>query len=382
MLQHDADQLAARQSDLVAKVWPDGISTYDLVVLEAVPLAVREGILDRLEAVWRADRGEPLAPLAELAGLKRAAFFNLRRAWRTHSLAGLVPHESRGVRRVSAGENDPLRVRAAELLRDDPVRRNVDIAKTIMDGDHSLVGDDAGPHEALTVLQRLERLVRDQRRRLVGDPVFVRGAYGSGLVLDLTAVSIVLKGEKPSMAVAAILMETSSGFVMGSALGAKEDDVKLQRDALVAGLNFLMARKADLPPSAAHLPDFGVMLPTGVSADRVADAIRPYVDEIAIGRVGGFSFGQQVVQVVGQRIGRMPLNPRRTLSFDVDEFLKSRIAPTVTLDEGRAIWAREVERHNAERIAALEEAGIVDGGLVDGRLAAVIRALLEALQPS
>lgn len=373
-------ELLERQDDLIGKVWPNGVATRDRVVLDATPIAKRAPLFDRLEAVWRADRGEPLGPLAELAGLKRAGFYNLRMAWRNHSLAGLVPHESRGARRVGATDDDPLRSRTAVLLRADPLGRNVDVAKAIMDGDRSLLDPDAGPIDALTVLQRLERLVRDERRRLSGDPDYVRGAYGGALVLDLTAVSIVLQGEEPSLAVAAILMETASGIVMGSALGAMGEGVELQRAALVAGLDFLSVRRADVPSRGRRAPDLGLMLPPDVDPDRVADAVRPLVDELTIGRIGGFSFGQQVVQVVGQRIGRMPLNPRRTLSFDVEDFLKRRIAPVVGIDEGRLIWAREVERHNGERVAALVRAGRVDGRLSDGRLAAVIRALLGALQ--
>jgi hypothetical protein len=86
------ETLHDREIELVARVWPEGMPTRDRVVLDALPAGDRSRILKRLEAVWRADCGEPLGPLADLAGLKRAAFFNLRRSWRAKSLAGLVPN--------------------------------------------------------------------------------------------------------------------------------------------------------------------------------------------------------------------------------------------------------------------------------------------------
>lgn len=381
MTSDDPHSVLARQAELIAKVWPGGIAARDSVVLEAVPLPARGQLLDRLEAVWRADRGEPLAPLAELAGLKRAGFFNLRRAWRENSLAGLVPHGLRSGRGVTLAVDDPLREVVAKQLRIDPWRRNVDVAKSVLDADPSLAHD-ASPHEAVAVLQKLTRLVAEQRRALSLDADFLRDAYGRGLILDLTAVSVVLTDGERGLAIVAMLMETASGLMLGSALGRADDGVGLQREAAAAGLQFLHAHHADLRCGEGPVPDFAVMLPAGVDAEVATGALAPYVDELTVGKAGGFSFGYQVVQVVGTRIGRMVLQPRKTLSFDVDAFLETRLAQHAPLDVARAIWAREVERHNAERIAALTQAGIINGGVPDGRLASALRAALMALQPA
>lgn len=376
------DDIERRQQQLIALVWPDGISERDRVVMDAVPASNRKNLLDRLEAVWRAERGEPLGPLADLARLKRAAFYNLRVAWRTHSLAGLVPHDTRSGRRVDASDESPLRKEAETLLRSNPLSRNVDVARRIMEANPDLVRTDAGANHALTVLQRLQRLVGDERRRLTGDPKFVRAAFGGEMVLDLTAVQIVLDGTERALAVAAILMETASGIVLGSALGRKDDGRALQREALSAGLSFLQLNRADLPPQPDTMPGLGWMLPPDIHAESLIQTLEPHVSELVMGRAGGFSFGQQVQQVTGPRIGRIPLNSRRTLlaDMDIDEYLKSRVAPIVALEEARGIWMREVERHNVDRIVALTRANIIGGGVTDGRLAAVIRASLVALQ--
>lgn len=372
--------LAERQSRLVAQVWPDGMPARDQVVLCAVPEDERSRLLDRLEAVWRASRGEPLAPLAKLADLKRAGFYNLRKAWERSSLSGLIPHESRSGRGTVMEIDDPLRARAKTLLIERPLARNVDLAKALMGGEPALFPETASPHDAMSTLQRLERLVREERSRLVLDPQYLKGAYGAGLVLDLTAVSIVLDEEPRALCVVALLMEMASGLVLGSALGRAADGIGLQRMALEGGLTFLSSRKADVVPSQRAAPDLSVVLTDGVDADRFSEALRPCTGVMHVGRVGGYSFGTFAGQIVGQRIGRVPMNPRRTLEIDLDAFLESRRAPVVSMDEARAIWTREIERHNGDRVEALVEAGIVDGASSDGQLAALARRILDTLQ--
>jgi hypothetical protein len=200
--------------------------------------------------------------------------------------------------------------------------------------------------------------------------------------LDLTAVSLVLDQEVRTLAVAAMLVETASGLILGSALAHRDAGEKLQRDTLRLALKFLDEHRADLPHSPEHAPGVALMLPEVADLDRVQSAVEPHAGDLVVGRIGGFSFGQQVVQIIGPRVGRLVMNPRRTLALDVDRFLKTRTARLVSLEEARSIWAREVDRHNADRISALRTAGIIDGtGLSNGRLATVIRAILEALFP-
>lgn len=371
----------ARESRLISRVWPNGIPQRDRIVLEALGTEERARTLDRLEAVWRADQGEPLAPLAELAGLKRAGFFNLRRAWREKSLAGLVRNETRAPRGIADRDDRPLRARAADLLREDPGRRNVDIAKLILTEQPALVSKRGGQHASQTVLQRLERIVQHQRRDLAVEPDFLRKVYGTGLVLDLTAVSIVLDEGEPALAVSALVVETASGFILGSTLGYHDDGVVLQQEALGRALQFLASRKGDLPLDATTRLHIGLMLPATVSAEGMEAVLRPHANELTIGEIGGFSSGQQTVQIIGPRVGRVPMVPRRTLSFDINEFQSKRAAPVMSLGEAKLMWAREVDRHNLAKMAALAKVGIIDnGGSSDGRLANVIRAILQALQ--
>ena len=71
---------------LISLIWPEGMPDRERIVFEGLSSPKREAVLKRLEAVWRAENGEPWEPLATTVGLGRAAFYNLRRAWREQSL--------------------------------------------------------------------------------------------------------------------------------------------------------------------------------------------------------------------------------------------------------------------------------------------------------
>lgn len=379
------ESLDERQAWLEGLIWPGGVSVRDRVVLDALALDQRPRILDRLEAVWRAEQGEPLAALAELAGLKRAAFFNMRRAWRTNGLAGIVPNDTRSPRRVSIELNDPLRERVRQMLRERGGDRNVDLAKALLDADDGLlVTPDTGPHERLAVLQRVERTVQHERRSLSSDQEFLRVSFGSGLGVDLVAVSIVLSedgSESQTLAVVATVMETGSGLILGAELGHVEDGRSLQLAALGHAIVFIDQHRCDLAPSRSKAVDVSLLVPSASDPVAIEAALRPHVGELDVRPAGPYSFGFQLIHSIGPRIGRLVLQPRKTLAFEVSEHRKSRISTVMAPDHARAFVAREVQRHNADRMAALSDAGIVDGaGLQRGRLSAVISEMIAALR--
>jgi hypothetical protein len=370
-----------RQLELFAEVWPNGVPNEDRIIFEALPIDQRRRVLERLDAVWQADRGGPLGALADAVGLKHAAFFNLRRAWRRHSLAGLIPHETRVRRRLLASADDPLRKRAVSLLRAKTGARNVDIAKLMIEADPTLVSAVGGPNARLGVLQRLERLVQAERRSLAMDAEYLTRNYGRGLALDLTAVSIILNDKSPSLAVAALLVETASGLVLGSALGRANDYMKLQLNALADAIGFLKDRRGDLLPPKTKALDLTLMLSPKADARRIAELLSPCVNNLAIGQAGGFSLGRHLVQNIGPQIGRIILYPRRTLTGDADALPVRRAMPRLKLAQARAYLVREVERHNAERVEALKSVGIIDGlGIAQGRMVKVISEVTRALR--
>jgi hypothetical protein len=123
-----------------------------------------------------------------------------------------------------------------------------------------------------------------------------------------------------------------------------------------------------------------LMLSSKADARRIAELLSPCVNNLVIGRAGGFSLGRHLVQNIGPQIGRILLYPRRTLACDMDALPARRAIPLLKLTDARAYWALEVERHNAERVKALKAVGIIDGdGASDGRMAKVISAVARAL---
>lgn len=374
----DDQTLIDRQQQLIHFAWPDGVSVRDEIALNAVPLDERAALLNRLEAVVRAGRGEPLGPLAELAGLKRAAFFNLRRAWRTDSIRGLIPHGTKAGRAVSVPLHDPQRIRADELLKTDPGRRNVEIAKQLLHEwrqDNPLISD---VHNVLLQLQKLERMVQHQRKTLATDYQFLLAAFGNGLTIDVTAVAMIFDDDEKSLAIAALVVDTGSGLILGSAVGHFESRVTLVSDAVLQALQFIETRKVRVVSSS--LPDVGITLPPPCNLELIEKAVEPLARDVMVSPAGGYAFGQQLVQNFGPKVGRLVMAPRRTLAVDVDRFAKHRRAMFLSPDIARSTWCREVLRHNDPRMSALEAIGLLDSELGNAdRLIAVLKAVRDAI---
>lgn len=184
----------------------------------------------------------------------------------------------------------------------------------------------------------------------------------------------------PALAVVSMLIETASGAILGSALGRAGMGASLQIEAVSDALSFIRAHRADLTVGDAARSELLLAVTPDREPDALEERLRPFFGGVSAGKFGGFPFGGHAHQVIGPRVGRMVINPRRTLDVDLETFLVDREAEFHSIDVARAIWRREVDRHNGPRVAALREAGIVDGaGSSDGPLAAAMRAVVEAL---
>lgn len=363
-------------SDLFAEIWPEGPPASELLVFEAVPPEKRQEVLHRLELAWRGEQGVRWDALAPTTNLKRAAFFNLRRGWRRHGIAGVIPHGAQKARAVAAPAEHPLRTSARALLRNDGGRsRNVDIARSLMG-----FGEDFHRRD-LANLQRAERLVQHERRALALDHDYLIDAYGRGLLLDLTAVSIMLDDANPAPAVVAVVIETASGLVLGSEIGHRSDVVALQRAAVKMAAEFLCAFRADRLIEEGEQADLHFTVPPSVDADNIPLAgIRAVVRNLNLGMPGGFNYGMALVQLIGPRIGRMVLAPRSTLAIDGIEYAKTRMIQFLELDQARVAWQREVLRHNGPVLDALSATGLINGaGIEAGAMASVLEAVDSAL---
>ena len=358
---------------LLRAVWPDGIPQRDRVILDGLLPDRRAEVVARLNAVWRAQNGEPLAPLAEGIGLGRAAFYNLRQAWQERSLEGIIPNARRKPRRMKSALDSPVRALARSLLIEDGMTsRNLDIARKLIEdpvGNEEIVGKT----EQIR-LQWAERLVRHERRTLSRDTEYLRNNFARRLVIDLTAVSILLAGND-QLAVVAVVLDAGSGLVLGSALNRLETAVEIERAAVEEAHRFVTRNKVDGPLEPGQACDLDFMLPPGTSGSEDSRELREVTRKLDLRRPGTYGFGQELVQLIGPRIGRMPLAPRKTLSIAADPaVLRRKVVELDPLQAG-AYWDREVLRHNEPVLAALQAADILGSGVREGRMTAVLSAV-------
>lgn len=358
---------------LLRAVWPDGIPQRDRVILDGLLPDRRAEVVARLNAVWRAQNGEPLAPLAEGIGLGRAAFYNLRQAWQERSLEGIIPNARRKPRRMKSALDSPLRALARSLIIEDGMTsRNLDIARKLIEdpvGNEEIVGKT----EQIR-LQWAERLVRHERRTLSRDSEYLRNNFARRLVIDLTAVSILLAGND-QLAVVAVVLDAGSGLVLGSALNRLETAVEIERAAVEEARRFVTRNKVDGPLEPGQACDLDFMLPPGTTGSEDSRELREVTRKLDLRRPGTYGFGQELVQLIGPRIGRMPLAPRKTLSIAADPAVLRRKVVELDPSQAGAYWDREVLRHNEPVLAALQAADILGSGVREGRMTAVLSAV-------
>lgn len=361
-------------------VWPDGIPDRERIVLEGLTPERKAQALRRLEAVWRAERGENWRPLASGIGLGKAAFYNLRSAWRQRSLEGVIPFASRAPRRIRTDPGASIRKRARELiLAAGMADRNVDIARALLDADPE--NADIGGTSDQTRLQWAVRLIRHERAALATDPDFLSANFGRRIAVDLSAASVVLKGEA-ELAVVAVCIDTASRLIIGSGLGRLTTALELQRSALEDARLFLSRHCADRAPSIWPKCDLDLMLPPGLDGLKEQELLQSVTTILDVRVPGTYAYGQEIVQLIGPRIGRLPVAPRKTLAVQYETIGTSRTVVELLPKDARAFWEREVLRHNTPIMAALSKAGLTGIGVKHGRIADVLEALDAALLAS
>ena len=341
---------------LFGLVWEDGVPERERVIFEGLSTDDRAEVLARLEAVWRAENGEAWKPLARTLGLGRSAFFNLRRHWRERSLEGVIPFARQAPRRIETAPDAPIRRRARRLLIEDGLScGNAELARRLVE--QAGPDDEIGGGSAQTRLQWAERLVRHERRALARDGAYLRVNYGRRILVDVSAVSIVLEGER-ELAVAAFCVDVASGLVLGTAIGRLRTTLELQRSAVDDAWRYVRDHAADRasgvwPPCGLHL-----MLPPATDGPVRDDELRAVTSELVVRGPGRYAFGRELVQLLGPRIGRIPLAPRRTLAVDSVPFSDNRRIVELPGPEADALWRREVLRHNDPVFRAMQTGSV------------------------
>ncbi|MET4133790.1 hypothetical protein ABIE62_002946 [Porphyrobacter sp. MBR-155] len=358
---------------IIAKIWPEEMPERERMILDGLVPEKRKLALARLEAVWRAENGEPLKPLADSLGLRRAAFFNLRRAWRERSLEGVIPNEHRSARRLSVEEGSPIRAATREmLLSAGPGGRNIDIAKRLIAA-HPHTDDIGGTNEQ-TRLQAAERLVRDERKKLATDVEFLQRHFGQHIIIDLCAVAILLLGQR-ELAVVAVCLDAASGLVLGSSLNRLETASETQREAADNAWRFIYDNRLDRPVDAWPRCHLDMVVPPGIDEAKDRAALEAATESFSLHPSASYAFGREILQKVGPKMGRLSFAPRKTLGVDAAQFSKSRKITELPPSAAISHWEREVLRHNEPIIASLKEARIWGSGVSEGRMLATLEAV-------
>lgn len=362
---------------LISLIWPEGMPDRERIVFEGLSSPKREAVLKRLEAVWRAENGEPWEPLATTVGLGRAAFYNLRRAWREQSLEGIIPYERRSARSLETPESAPIRHLARSILLNSELElSNSMAARRLLDE----AGNDAaiGGSNQQTRIQWAERLIRHERRRLALDPQFLQRNFAKRIILDLTAIPIVMKGEE-DLAVVAIVMDAASGLILGDCFGSIDDAIELELVATRNALNFVEDMRERENWGYTGYPDLDLILPPNSDRTNPPASLLAASRSLEIRPPGTYAYGQRIVQTVGPKIGRIPLAPRKTLSVERAKFARSRKTSVLDPVEASASWQREVLRHNEPILLAFEKTKSSQRQRCDNKLGALLFALAEFL---
>lgn len=364
---------ATGEDEIVTLIWPEGVPERERLILDGLLPEKRRVVLARLEAVWKAENGEPWKPLAERLGLGRAAFYNLRSAWRERSLEGVIPNERRAPRGLSVATDSPIREAARKLLLSSgPGSRNIDLAKRLLSENPDT--NDLGGSTTQTRLQAAERLVRHERKALACDGDFLRLHFGRHIVIDLSAVAVLLLGEA-ELAVAAVCLDAASGLVMGSSINRLAIASETEREAADNAWRLIYHNRLDRPKETWPPCHLDMMVPPGIETSRDLVGLKAATDSLSLRPSSSYGFGQEILQRIGPKMGRLSFAPRKTLQVDAAQFSESRLTVELPPRAAATHWEREVLRHNEPIIASLKKAGLWGAGVSDGRMLATLEAV-------
>lgn len=339
---------SGRYAKLIQLVWPGGIPAREGAFLRSLSPDDLEVVARRLNAVWRAEQGEqPLEWLAQFAGVSRARFYVLRKAWAKGDLPALLRQQTR--KPSAKVEKSPLIEASIQYLRDNgPNERNRAIARTLIaDG---VLGE---PEEepSVTQIQKLDRYIRVARRLMQTDADFLMTHYGRGLLIDVVGTDIVLDLEEPRPAVIALIIETASGVVLGAGIGPSEDQFLIQTDAVKQALKFVSFYRYDRKLWDGDKPELYWAVTPTIELGYSVEVLKRVSGKVAITNSGGYARGLQADQLLGSKLGRVNLAPRR---LD-DRPAGGKILPgnTMQIDRAAALLDSAVAEHNRERLSVL-----------------------------
>ena len=252
--------------------------------------------MSRLAAVLSAEMGGGIGDLATSVGMDRHHFFRLRARWKAvRSLRSLAPFAGRKLRRSGSEALNDL---ADELvLTSEPGTSAGLLADALVRGARSEIGR----AQAL-------KAVRDARLRQSTKPENLAKFFGRALLIDITGIDLLIDdGRGPSRyGAAALVVERSTGLMLGHAAGCEYQAIDLQHEALVRSLGAV--RNVGFVGRDAATVEFVAAEGGDVWRRRLRDRLQG--DDIHVVDMGERRYGERLVSLVGQRVGRVALRPR------------------------------------------------------------------------
>ncbi|WP_162896219.1 hypothetical protein [Novosphingobium sp. THN1] len=351
-----------------------GIPARERAFLRSLSPEDLEVVARRLNAVWRAEQGEqPLEWLAQFAGVSRARFYVLRKAWAKGDLPALLRQQTR--KPSAKVEKSPLIEASIQYLRDNgPNERNRAIARTLIaDG---VLGEPKG-EPSVTQIQKLDRYIRVARRLMQTDADFLIKHYGHGLLIDLVGTDIILDLEVPQPAVIALVIETASGVIFSAGIGAAADENLIQASVIEQALQFVTYHQFDRRLPDPKLPDLFCAVSVDTDLSRVGEVLGHFANQVLITPTGGYARGLQAAQLLGPKMGPFALTPRRLHNIASSDGNESLHKNLMSIERASAMLNDAVSVQNKKQLKMLNniEQRESIGLLREGNMYLLLKAL-------
>lgn len=318
----------------------------------------------------------------ELANLTRNAFHVLRGRWSAErSLASVVPFAGRRPRRAVIGD----RTVESSVLDGGPVSREIEAAKQLLMERPDLSNGALGRLLAERLADgshtnAMSRLMQRVRRTLRLQPDAIRSTYGRSLVVDHSAIALLVLGpDGPECAVASLVLERASGLLLAARVSSRDNASTALHEAVRLGS--LTLGDSPLDVRAQGSAKVTVVMPPGRPAPINTDwpsqtemATCDYVDQ------GARRYGARTISTIGARIGRIRLVPRFTAEgtgLPMMEWGHHRTPLEVS--DANEIFEKERIAWNSPILPRLEAAGLAGSINSRGGISDMLRRVVDDL---
>ncbi|MGU3314052.1 hypothetical protein ACLBWH_00760 [Sphingomonas sp. M6A6_1c] len=375
----NASELADDEMTLLGRAWPDGVPDQEITLLRSLTAPRRSKVMARLGALLDIEDARQVNPNAQvdmrgkalMAGLTADGLFGLRRKWEAaRSLASIAPYLGRAERQPTQRlDDDPIVIAARALIADEPGSPDSVLA--------SRLRKDFGAS-----VPNMIRLVRRLRRDDATDPARVGKTFGRSLLVDLCAIDYVTVARPVTTIVCAVVVERTSGLILGHAVEASDGDTVAAESAAVrAAIAFVTERRLDVDGVPSEIELTIGDGPRAPGAFASAQRIRCEGVDLRVNSVGPRRYGQRLVSQLGKRLGRLWWRPRS--SAPGCEPPPSDWGNAIAISDAAVMVAVEVDGHNAETLASLAQGGVFPGwGMAEGAMVSSLRRLLGVLGDS